>query len=123
MTGGKGVDVFFDVVGGEVFTTMTRLMNWGGRMLPVGFTSGEIPSVPMNLPLLKNYSIVGLFWGAWVERFPQASVAADEQLFDWVAQGQLKPRIGRVFPMEQFRTAMESVQSRKAQGRVVLQMR
>jgi NADPH2:quinone reductase len=123
LTGGKGVDVFFDVVGGEVFTTMTRLMNWGGRMLPIGFTSGEIPSVPMNLPLLKNYSIVGLFWGAWVERFPQASIAADEQLFDWVAQGQLKPRIGKVFPMEQFRAAMESVQGRKAQGRVVLQMR
>jgi len=123
VTGGKGVDVFFDVVGGEVFTAMTRLMNWGGRMLPVGFTSGEIPSVPMNLPLLKNYSIVGLFWGAWTERFPQASVATDEQLFNWVAQGKLTPRIGNVFPLEEFRAAMESVQSRNAQGRVVLQVR
>lgn len=122
-TGGMGVDVVFDVVGGEVFTAMTRLMNWGGRMLPIGFASGEIPSVPMNLPLLKNYSIVGLFWGAWAERFPQASVAADEQLFDWVAQGKLKPRIGEVFPLEQFRTAMELVQSRKSHGRVVLQVR
>jgi NADPH2:quinone reductase len=123
LTGGKGVDVFFDIVGGEVFTTMTRLMNWGGRILPIGFASGEIPSVPMNLPLLKNYSIVGVFWGAWGERFPEASVAADEQVFEWVAQGKLKPRVGAILPLEQFKTAMELVRDRKAQGRVVLQVR
>ena len=123
LTSGKGVDVFFDILGGEIFTTMTRLMNWGGRMLPIGFTSGAIPSVPMNLPLLKNYSIVGVFWGAWAERFPEASAAADEQLFEWVAQGKLKPHVGTVLPLEQFRTAMELVQERKAQGRVVLRVR
>ena len=123
ITGGRGVDVFFDVLGGDVFTTMTRLMNWGGRMLPVGFASGAIPSVPMNLPLLKNYSIVGVYWGAWSERHPQASVAADEQLFDWVARGKLTPHVGAVLPMDQFRTAMELVQERKAQGRVVLRIR
>ena len=123
LTGGKGVDVFFDVVGGEVFTTMTRLMNWGGRMLPIGFASGEIPSVPMNLPLLKNYSIVGVFWGAWAERFPEASAAADEQVFEWIAQGKLTPRVGAILPLEQFKTAMELVRDRKAQGRVVLQVR
>jgi NADPH:quinone reductase len=123
VTGGKGVDVFFDILGGEVFTTMTRLMNWGGRMLPIGFASGAIPSVPMNLPLLKNYAIVGVFWGAWGERFPQASVAADEQLFEWVGQGKLKPHVGAVLPLDQFKTAMELVHERKAQGRVVLQVR
>ena len=123
LTGGKGVDVFFDIVGGVVFTAMTRLMNWGGRILPIGFASGDIPSVPMNLPLLKNYSIVGVYWGAWCERFPQASVAADEQVFEWVAQGKLKPRVGAVLPLEQFKAAMELVRDRKAQGRVVLQVR
>lgn len=122
-TGGKGVDVFFDIVGGVVFTAMTRLMNWGGRMLPIGFASGDIPSVPMNLPLLKNYSIVGVYWGAWCERFPEASAAADEQVFEWVAQGKLKPRVGAILPLEQFKTAMELVRDRKAQGRVVLQVR
>ena len=122
-TGGKGVDVFFDILGGELFTAMTRLMNWGGRMLPIGFTSGAIPSVAMNLPLLKNYSIVGVFWGAWNERFPQARVAGDEQVFEWVDQGKLKPHVGAVLPLEQFRTAMEMVQNRKAQGRIVLQVR
>jgi NADPH2:quinone reductase len=122
-TGGKGVDVFFDMLGGEAFTAMTRLMNWGGRMLAVGFASGEIPSVPMNLPLLKNYSIVGMFWGAWAERFPQESAAADAQVFEWVAQGKLKPYVGAVLPLQEFRQAMELVRDRRAQGRVVLQVR
>jgi len=123
VTDGKGVDVVFDVVGGEVFTTMTRLMNWGGRMLPIGFASGDIPSVPMNLTLLKNYSIVGVFWGAWAERFPEASIAADEQIFEWIAQGKLKPRAGAVFPLDQFKKAMGLVLERTAQGRVVLKVR
>ena len=123
LTGGKGVDVFFDMLGGETFTAMTRLMMWGGRMLAVGFTSGEIPSVPMNLPLLKNYSIVGMFWGAWNERFPRQSAAADAQVFEWVARGKLKPHVGAVLPLREFRQAMELVRDRRAQGRVVLQVR
>ena len=123
LTDGKGVDVFFDVLGGDVFSTMTRLMNWGGRILPIGFVSGSIPSIPMNLPLLKNYSIIGAFWGAWIERFPLASVAADELLFNWVAQGKLKPHVGLVLPLDQFKTAMDLVRTRKARGRVVLQIR
>ncbi len=123
LTDGKGVDVFFDVLGGDVFMTMTRLMNWGGRMLPIGFASGDIPSVPMNLTLLKNYSIVGVFWGAWAERYREASIAADQQIFEWIAQDKLKPHVGAVFPLEQFKTAMGTVLDRTAQGRVVLQVR
>ncbi len=91
-------------------------------MLPIGFASGDIPSVPMNLLLLKNYSIVGVFWGAWSERNRDASMAADEQIFAWIAQGKLKPHVGAVFPLEQFKTAMESVLDRTAQGRVVLKV-
>ena len=83
LTGGKGVDVCFDNVGGTVFGEMTRLMNWGGRLMPIGFTSGEIPSVPMNLPLLKNYSIVGVFFGAWGEKFA-AEAAVSEPATDAV---------------------------------------
>jgi NADPH2:quinone reductase len=122
VTGRKGVDVFFDVRGGEIFSTMTRLMNWGGRVLPIGFTSGEIPSVPMNLPLLKNYSIVGAFWGAWIERFPEDSVRAEEQVFDWIAQGKLRPHVHAVLQLEQFKEAMVLVRDRKVQGRIVLQV-
>src|SRR5262245_14305778 len=73
LTGGQGVDVCLDNVGGRIFETMTRLMNWGGRLLPIGFTSGEIPSLAVNLPLLKNYSVLGAFWGAWAQRFPRQS--------------------------------------------------
>ncbi len=123
ITGGRGVDVFFDNVGGELFSTMTRLMNWGGRMLPVGFTGGDIPSVPMNLPLLKNYAIVGAYWGAWAERFPQASQAADAQVLEWVAQGRLSPHVGASLPLAEFRAGMHKVAQRSAQGRTVLTLR
>ena len=75
LTGGEGLDVCVENVGGTLFTTLARLMRWNGRLMPIGFTSGEIPSLPMNLPLLKNYSIVGVFTGAWTERFPDESSA------------------------------------------------
>ena len=71
ITSGEGIDIGFDNIGGAIFEQMARLMKWGGRLMPIGFTSGEIPSLPMNLPLLKNYSIVGVFVGAWAEKFPQ----------------------------------------------------
>lgn len=123
LTGGKGVDVCFDNVGGAVLGEMTRLMNWGGRLMPIGFTSGEIPSVPMNLPLLKNYSIVGVFAGAWAEKFPTDASAANKQLMQWVGLGQLKPYVSRVLPLERAADAMASVMDRTVQGRVVLRTR
>src|SRR5678816_1615605 len=90
LTQGRGVDVFFDNVGGSLFATVSRVMAWGGRILPIGFTSGEVPSLAMNLPLLKNYTVVGCYWGAWAEREPQPSRAADEQIFTAVAEGSLR---------------------------------
>jgi NADPH:quinone reductase len=123
LTEGRGVDVFFDNVGGELFTTMTRLMNWGGRMLPIGFTGGEIPSVPMNLPLLKNYSIVGAFWGAWTQRYPGKSAAADDALMQLVAAGKLRPLVGTRMPLRDFAAAMDLITQRQVQGRVVLDVR
>ena len=123
ITDGRGVDVCFDNVGGEVFTAMTRQMNWGGRMLPIGFTSGEVPSVPVNLLLLKNYSIVGAFWGAWTQRFPHQSAATDTQILEWVAQGRLRPHVSQALPLSDFRAALQTVTQRRAQGRVVLLVR
>jgi NADPH2:quinone reductase len=123
LTDGKGVDVCFDNVGGAVFGEMTRLMNWNGRLMPIGFTSGEIPSVPMNLPLLKNYSIVGVFNGAWADKFPEEAAAADDRLMQWVGLGELRPHVSRVLPMEQAAEAMTSVMDRTVQGRVVLRTR
>lgn len=123
MTAGRGVDVCFDTVGGCIFGSMTRLMNWGGRMLPIGFTSGDIPSVSMNLPLLKNYSIVGSFWGAWMQHFPDDSARADEQIFQWISNGHLRPHIDQVIPLERFGEALQRVEKRQVQGRIVLSLR
>lgn len=120
LTQGRGVDVYFDTVGGSLFGTVSRAMAWGGRILPVGFTSGEVPSLAMNLPLLKNYSVVGCYWGAWAEREPQQSRAADEQLFDAVAQGTLRPQVSDVLPMSSFADGLQRLARRQATGRLVL---
>jgi NADPH2:quinone reductase len=120
LTDGKGVDVCFDNVGGSVFAEMARLMSWCGRLMPIGFAGGEIPSVPMNLPLLKSYSIVGVFTGAWAEKFPLESAAADARLMQLVAAGQLHPHVSDVLPLERAADAMDAVANRTVRGRVVL---
>ncbi len=123
LTGGEGVDICFDNVGGTVFEQMARLMKWGGRLMPIGFTSGQVPSLPMNLPLLKNYSIVGVFIGAWAERFPDEVRRATETIMAWVGDGKLRPHIDRVLPLEGVAEAMSAIAGRTAQGRIVLQVR
>jgi NADPH2:quinone reductase len=123
LTDGRGVDVFFDNVGGEVFDALSRLMNWGGRILPIGFTSGTIPTLAMNLPLLKNYSVVGCFWGAHAAHDPAASRVADERLVAWVASGELRPLIDEVLPLERISEALTKVLNRQTIGRVVLAIR
>lgn len=122
ITGGAGVDVFFDTVGGDVFATMSRLVNGGGRILPIGFTSGEIPSLPLNLPLLKGYSVVGANWGPWTQRHPHESAAADEAIVKLVAAGQLRPLVAQRLPLENFAEAIDSLRQRRVQGRIVLEM-
>jgi NADPH2:quinone reductase len=123
ITGGEGVDIFFDNVGGTIFEQMARLMKWGGRMMPIGFTSGQIPSLPMNLPLLKNYSIVGVFAGAWAEKFADQAVRLNETLAQLLAEGKIHPHIDRVLPLEQVKEAMRAVANRTVQGRIVLKIR
>jgi len=123
LTGGEGVDVCVDNVGGTLFATLARLMRWNGRLMPIGFTSGEVPSLAMNLPLLKNYSVVGVFIGAWKERFPHDAARAGETVMEWVGEGKLRPHIDRVLPLAQATEAMSAVANRTAQGRIVLQVR
>ncbi len=123
LTGDEGLDVCIENVGGMLFTTLARLMRWNGRLMPIGFTSGEIPSLPMNLPLLKNYSIVGVFVGPWTERFPDDAIRATETVMAWVGEGKLRPRVDRVLPLERAAEAMSAVANRNAQGRIVLQVR
>jgi len=123
LTAEQGVDVFFDNVGGDVFSTMARLMAWGGRLLPIGFTSGEIPSLAANLPLLKNYSLVGAFWGAWAMRHPALSAQADAKLMQLVAEGHLRPLVAAQLPLERFDEALARLRERTVQGRIVLRVR
>ena len=98
-------------------------MRWNGRLLPVGFTSGEVPSIPMNLPLLKNYSIVGMFSGAWTERCPDEVERAMEAIMRWVGEGKLRPRVERVLPLERAAEAMSAIADRSVIGRTVLSVR
>lgn len=123
ITNRDGVDICFDNIGGAVFEQMLRLMKWDGRLMPIGFTSGEVPSAPMNLPLLKNYSIVGVFAGAWAEKFPERGARMHETLMELLGAGKIRPYISRVLPLEQVKDAMRAVADRSVQGRIVLKMK
>jgi NADPH2:quinone reductase len=123
LTDDKGLDVCVENVGGTLFTTLARLMRWNGRLMPIGFTSGEIPSLPMNLPLLKNFSILGVFAGAWTERFSDDAMRAADTVMAWVAAGKLRPRIDRVLPLEHAADAMSAIAQRSVKGRIILQVR
>jgi len=123
ITRGEGVNVGFDNIGGTIFEQMARLMKWGGRLMPIGFASGEIPSVPMNLPLLKNYSIVGVFAGAWIEKFPEQAARMNDTVAQLLAEGKIRPHIDRVLSLEQVKDAMRAVADRTVQGRIVLKLR
>jgi NADPH2:quinone reductase len=123
LTGGEGLDICIDNVGGTLFATLARVMRWNGRLLPIGFTSGEVPSLAMNLPLLKNYSIVGVFVGAWMARCPDDAACANEAIMTWLGEGKLRPHVDRVLPLERAGEAMSAVANRSALGRIVLQVR
>ncbi len=123
LTGSDGLDVCVDTVGGTIFATLARQMRWNGRLMPIGFASGDIPSLPMNLPLLKNYSIVGVNTGAWMEKYPEEAAHAADTLMAYVADGKLRPRIDRVLPLERAAEAMSAIADRNVQGRIVLQVR
>lgn len=122
LTGGEGLDVCVDNVGGALFVNLARLMRFNGRLMPIGFTSGEIPSLAMNLPLLKNYSVVGVFIAAWTQRCPDDASRAAETLMAWVGEGKLRPHVDRVLPLEGVAEAMSAVANRSSQGRIVLQV-
>ncbi|MNZ35499.1 Phthiocerol synthesis polyketide synthase type I PpsC [compost metagenome] len=122
-TGGKGVDVIYDPVGGPLFEEAFRSIAWNGRMLVIGFASGNIPSLPVNLALLKGASLVGVFWGAFAQQQPQDNVANFQQLFRWYAEGKLKPLISQTWPLEKAGEAINHLGQRKAVGKVVVKVR
>ena len=120
--GGAGVDVVYDPVGGPYSEPALRSLNWGGRHLVVGFAAGEIPRIPLNLPLLKGCGVLGVSYGAFAKREPDANRALMGQLIHWVREGRLRPRVSAVHRLEDAATAMEALLSRSATGKIVLAM-
>jgi NADPH2:quinone reductase len=121
MSEGRGVDVVYDPVGGELSEAALRATAFDGRFLVVGFASGEIAKIPLNLALLKGAHIIGIFWGSWNERERRASAQNYAELRDFFGQGKLKPMVTS-FPLEQFGDAFASLAQRQAKGKVVLEM-
>ena len=124
LTGGQGVDVIYDPVGGKLFEEAFRSIAWNGRMLVVGFAAGgDIPALPANLPLLKGAALIGVFWGAFAQRQPQDNAANFRQLFAWHAEGKLKPLVSQRFALEEAGQAIATLGQRKAVGKLVVQVR
>ena len=119
-TGGKGVDVAFDPVGGEGFDVLSRSMGWGGRLLVIGFASGTIPKLAVNLTLVKGYSVVGVFWGAFTAKEPKAYADNMKELIGWYLDGKVKPVIEGIYPLADAPSILERVLGRGATGKIVL---
>ena len=122
LTEGKGVDVVLDPVGGPLTEPALRSTAWRGRLLVVGFAAGEIPKIPLNLPLLKGCSIVGVFWGEFARRERAAFVESLTQLGRWYGEGKLRPHVSGTFPLERAADALNLLAARKVTGKLVLTM-
>ena len=120
IVGKKGVDVVYDPVGGDMFEAALRSTAWGGRVLVVGFASGDITKVPVNLALLKGCSIVGVFWGAFRLNYTKEDNENFEQLFAWYEDGKLKPYASKIYALEAAAQALNDLKNRKAVGKIVL---
>ncbi len=120
LTRGRGADVVFDPVGGALFTASLRSIAWGGRILVVGFASGEIPQIPANLLLVKNAAAIGFYWGSYRRHDPARVHAGFEQLLAWHGEGRIRPHVSAVRPLAEARAALELLLARKSTGKVVL---
>ena len=120
LTGGKGPDVVYDPVGGELTEAAFRAIAWRGRYLVIGFAAGPIPALPLNLALLKGASLVGVFWGDFARREPRANTAMLQELVGWYGAGRIKPVIDQTMPMAEIKAAFARMGSRAVQGKLVL---
>lgn len=120
LTGGKGVDVVYDPVGGKYTESAVRSMAWKGRYLIVGFADGEIPQIPMNLPLLKGCSIIGVFWGQFSTLEAKVSFQNTQQLMAWIQEGKIRQHIGRSYSLEEAPEALQAILDRKMLGKGVV---
>ena len=122
LTGGKGADVIYDPVGGDYSEAALRGTAWNGRFLVVGFAAGNIPKIPLNLPLLKGASIVGVFWGGFAMGNPQANMQNTITLMQWYDEGKLKPHIHRIYDLKDTAIALQEMMERKVKGKLVIKI-
>lgn len=122
LTSGKGVDVVYDPVGGDLAQQALRALAWHGRYLVIGFASGDIPEFPANIALLKEASIIGIWWGTWLVKHPAEAEQNMKELFGMVHKGILKPRVTESWPLESYAKAFNSLSNRTARGKVILKM-
>lgn len=120
VTEGGGVDVVFDPVGGEITEQVLRSTRWNGRLLVIGFAAGDIPSIPLNLPLLKGNAIVGVFWGRFTQEEPERHRENFARIVEWAAEGKISPIIQTKYPLDEAQAALRWIADRKAVGRVVV---
>lgn len=120
LTGGRGPDVVYDPVGGSYAEPTLRSIAWRGRYLVVGFANGEIPKIPLNLPLLKGCSLVGVFWGAFARAEPAQAAAVIAELFAWLREGKLHPEISARYALADAPRALRAMLDRKVTGKIVV---
>jgi len=119
-TGARGPDVVYDPVGGSFTEPAFRSIGWRGRYLIVGFANGEIPKLPLNLPLLKGASVIGVFWGDFVKREPERNAQAVKVLLQWIAAGKLKPHVSRRYALADTAQALDEMAQRRVTGKVLI---
>ena len=122
LTDGKGADVVYDPVGGELALEALRATAWHGRYLVIGFASGEIPSLPANLALLKEASIVGVWWGTWAGKHPREQVDNMLALSKLLESGKIRPRVSASYALEEYVDAFRTISERRATGKVVFSL-
>jgi len=120
LTGGKGVNVVYDPIGGAQAEAALRGMDWGGRFLVIGFAAGDMPKLPLNLILLRSYDVLGVYWGAWIERDPAGHRANMAQILAWCADGKLSSHVQAVYPLAEAAAALKAIAARQVMGKVIL---
>lgn len=121
-TGDRGIDVAYDPVGADFAEQVVRSMAWNGRYLVIGFAGGKIPAIPLNLPLLKGCSLVGVFWGAHTRKEPAAHASNLKALFDLFESGKIKPHVTELEGLDRFTEALDVLNTRRSTGKVVIRV-
>ena len=122
LTGGRGVDVVYDPVGGRLFDESLRATALGGRILVIGFASGTVPQIPANILLVKNISVLGFFWGQYQTLAPHRMRASFAELVDWLAKGEIHPHVSQTYPLDRAVEALTLLKARKSTGKVILKV-